>query len=55
MNKNIPSVNLPLPEKAFGFKIANNREILLSEDLDHNPFRPHRIQFYAILFILESG
>lgn len=54
MSNNIPLVNLPLPEKDFGFKIANNREILLHEGLDHNPFRPHRIQFYAILFILEG-
>ncbi|MEM1325867.1 MAG: helix-turn-helix transcriptional regulator [Bacteroidota bacterium] len=51
----IPSVELgSLQEKPFGFRIANNREILLNDNLDHNPFRPHRIHFYAVLFVLEG-
>ncbi|MEL6717257.1 MAG: helix-turn-helix transcriptional regulator [Bacteroidota bacterium] len=51
----IPSIQLTsLQEKSFGFRIAYNREILLNEDLDHNPFRPHRIRFHAILFVLEG-
>lgn len=54
MKDNIPYVDLPAPEKPFGFKIANNNEILSDETLGYNPFRPHRIQFYAILFILEG-
>jgi len=33
---------------------VSNREVLLEADLNHNPFRPHRIRFYAILFILEG-
>ncbi|MEM8528634.1 MAG: helix-turn-helix transcriptional regulator, partial [Bacteroidota bacterium] len=51
----IPSIQLDsLQEKSFGFRIAYNREILLNSNLDHNPFRPHRIRFYAILFVLEG-
>lgn len=54
-NQEIPSVNLgQMQHKAFGFRIASNREILLYDELDHNPFRPHRIQYYAVLFILEG-
>lgn len=52
----IPSVQLnSLQEKPFGFRIAHNREILLNDSLDHNPFRPHRIHFYAVLFVLEGN
>jgi len=51
----IPAIQLTsLQEKFFGFRIAYNREILLNENLDYNPFRPHRIRFYAILFVLEG-
>ncbi|MEM9887072.1 MAG: helix-turn-helix transcriptional regulator [Bacteroidota bacterium] len=51
----IPSVNLQsLQGRPFGFRIARNREILLNESLDHDPFRPHRIRFYAILFVLKG-
>ncbi len=51
----IPSVDLgQMQRKAFGFRIASNKEILLYDDLDHDPFRPHRIHFYAILFILKG-
>lgn len=51
----IPSIQLTsLQEKSFGFRIAYNREILLNENLDYNPFRPHRIRFYSVLFVLEG-
>ncbi|MEM0994337.1 MAG: helix-turn-helix transcriptional regulator [Bacteroidota bacterium] len=51
----IPSVSLQsLSGKSFGFRIARNKEILLNEALDHDPFRPHRIRFYAILFVLKG-
>ena len=54
-NKEIPAVDLSsIQGKNFGFRIASNREILLNEKLDHDPFRPHRIGFYAILYILEG-
>jgi len=56
MKKNeIPSIDLvQIHKKDFGFQIVNNREILLNDELKHNPFRPHRIRFYAILFIKEG-
>ena len=55
INKDIPAVSLTnIQDKSFGFKIASNREILFHKNLDHDPFRPHRIHFYAILFILEG-
>lgn len=56
--------NAPIPEvrfqnrnqKDFEFLIASNREILLGPRFGApNPFRPHRIQFYSILFILEGS
>ncbi len=54
--KEIPSVDLvQVHKKGFGFQIVSNREILLEAELNHNPFRPHRIRFYAILFILEGA
>lgn len=53
--KSIPEIELvKVHEKDFGFQIVNNREILQEASLDHNPFVPHRIRFYAILFILEG-
>lgn len=55
MKNTIPTIHLDSVQgKEFGFRIAPNREILLNEALDHNPFRPHRIRFYAILLILKG-
>ncbi len=55
MKNDIPTIYLDSVQgKDFGFKVAPNREILLSKNLDHDPFRPHRIRFYAILLILEG-
>jgi len=54
-NKEIPAVELSsIEDKGFGFKIASNRDILVNQKLDHDPFRPHRIGFYAILYILKG-
>lgn len=43
-------------QKSFEFSIATNREIL-SGKLSGipNPFRPHRIQYYSILYILKGS
>lgn len=56
VEKHIPGVDLPnLHNKAFEFAIVSNREILDHNlPTTHDPFRPHRIRFYAILFILEG-
>ncbi len=51
----IPEVDLTaVQQKTFGFQISSNKDILLNESLNHNPFRPHRIRFFAILFILKG-
>lgn len=54
--ENIPSVNFPYRQtKAFEFEIISNRDILLYNlPTDYTPFRPHRLRFYALLFILEG-
>lgn len=55
--KHIPEVQFSnLHNKAFEFSIVSNREILVNNKLPNqaDPFRPHRIRFYAILFILEG-
>lgn len=56
VEKHIPGLDLPnLHNKAFEFAIVSNREILdYNIPTNHDPFRPHRINFYAILFILEG-
>lgn len=42
--------------KKLGFSIVTNREILSGKLFGgHNPFRPHRIQYYSILFILQGS
>lgn len=52
----IPEVYFPnRQQKSFGFEIINNRRMLLYDlPTDHNPFRPHRLRFYAILFIRQG-
>lgn len=53
--QDIPTINLAsVQAKELGFKITPNRDLLLNENLDYNPFRPHRIRFYAMLLILEG-
>lgn len=58
MNKatQIPEVNFPNRyQKAFEFEIVSNKEFLVhNRPKDHDPFRPHRLQFYAIILI-KSG
>jgi len=57
VEKHIPGVDLPnLHNKDFEFAIVSNKEILDHNipTTTHDPFRPHRIRFYAILFILEG-
>ena len=52
----IPSINFAnRHDKTFGFEIISNREILADNlPKDYNPFRPHRLRYYALLFILEG-
>lgn len=52
----IPEVQFPYRHsKSFDFEIVSNREILLDQlPTDHDPFWPHRLHFYAILFIREG-
>ncbi len=55
LDAQIPTVDLvQIHRKEFGFQIVGNRESLFNTDQDHNPFLPHRIKFYSILFILEG-
>ena len=53
----IPELNFQnRHQKDLEFSITTNREILAVEKFDGpNPFRPHRIRFYSILFILEGS
>lgn len=52
----IPEVNFQNRyKKNFEFEIVSNKEFLRNFPLkDHDPFRPHRLQFYAILFIKKG-
>ncbi len=52
----IPEVQFPYRHsKSFDFEIVSNREILLDQlPTDHDPFWPHRLHFYAILFIRKG-
>lgn len=52
----IPSVKFPNHQrKNFGFEIVSNKEMLVHyAPKDHNPFCPHRLRFYAILFIING-
>ena len=53
----IPEVNFQNRyHKPFEFEIVSNREFLLNLPSGNpDPFRPHRLQFYAILFIKEGA
>ena len=56
VDKNIPEISFQsIHNKSFEFQIVGNREILTNQIPNRpDPFRPHRIHFYAILFILEG-
>lgn len=55
--KEIPEVNFQNRyQKSFEFEIVSNKEFLRNNPLsNHDPFRPHRLQFYAILFIKKGA
>jgi len=55
-DKNIPEIKFRnLHDKDLEFEIVSNWEVLGEESpLRHNPFLPHRIRFYSLLFILEG-
>ena len=52
----IPELNyFNRDDKSFEFNIISNHDILTADlQPDDYPFRPHRIHFYAILFILNG-
>ena len=54
--KNIPISNFAERQrKDFEFEIITNKQLLLHDlPKDYNPFRPHRLHYYAILFIREG-
>jgi len=56
VDKNIPDISFQsIHTKAYEFQIVSNKEILAPHILNRpDPFRPHRIHFYAVLFILEG-
>ncbi len=56
VDKNIPEISFrSIHNKSFEFQIVSNHEILGNLVPNRpDPFRPHRIHFYAILFILEG-
>lgn len=51
--KQIPEINFPNRQKKdFEFGVVTNYEVLRDNlPTTHNPFRPHRVHFYVILFI----
>lgn len=55
-NKSIPQISFQdRHRQGFGFSIVTNREILSGKLVGGpNPFRPHRIQYYSILFIRKG-
>lgn len=55
--KHIPEVTFTNSDnKAFEFQIASNKEILLVQSSDRpDPFRPHRIHYFALLFIMDGA
>ncbi len=56
LDKFIPEVKFQnIHKKDLEFEIVSNWEVLIDDTpLKHNPFRPHRIRFYSMLFILEG-
>ncbi|MFK7808103.1 MAG: helix-turn-helix domain-containing protein [Saprospiraceae bacterium] len=53
---NIPKINfLNRERKDYEFNIVTNKDLLVyNPPTDYSPFRPHRLNFYAVLFILEG-
>lgn len=56
-NQSIPKLSFQdQHRKSLGFSIVTNKEILSGNLFGGpNPFRPHRIQYYSILFILKGS
>lgn len=56
IRKQIPEISFPNRQRrGLGFEVISNFELLRDNiPTDHNPFRPHRIRFYSILFIREG-
>jgi AraC family transcriptional activator of pobA len=54
--KNIPELKFHnIHKKDLEFEIVSNWEVLDKDSpLKHNPFIPHRIRFYSLLFILKG-
>ncbi len=54
--QHIPKINfLNRERKAYEFNIVTNRDLLVyNPPTDYSPFRPHRLNFYAVLFILKG-
>ena len=55
-SKNIPEIDFRNRQsKTFEFEILSARELIKNRmEADHDRFRPHRLAFYAILFIVEG-
>ncbi len=55
-DKQIPEISFRnIHGKDFDFEIVSNWEVLRDDSpLHHNPYVPHRIRFYAVLFILKG-
>jgi len=54
--ENIPGVKFPNQhQKTFEFSIVSNWEWLIGNaPSDYDPFRPHRIHFYALLYVMKG-
>ncbi|MFT5801232.1 MAG: AraC family transcriptional activator of pobA [Nonlabens sp.] len=52
----IPKINfLNRERKDYEFNIVSNKDLLVyNPPTDYSPFRPHRLNFYAVLFIMEG-
>lgn len=55
-DQQIPEIKFPNRQKKdFEFEVVTNHEVLRDNlPTTHNPFRPHRLHFYAILFITKG-
>ncbi|MEL6923748.1 MAG: AraC family ligand binding domain-containing protein, partial [Bacteroidota bacterium] len=55
MSKSIPEINFSDEQQSIEFEIFDNFELLFRNSLSRlNLFRPHRINFYAILYIIKG-
>jgi len=55
MDKSIPEIKFKEEQQSIEFEIFDNFELLFRNSLSrHNLFQPHRINFYAILYIIKG-